>query len=136
MHQLSKILPLKHREVECIEKTTSGMTLRNYVIYANYMGVSLRYLFSATCSQDIPQRQSLEEEYVRLVKEAIPRLEKLSEPGQLCTVSHLTGVPATTLGYYPQVKALLTDIKRNAQRREDTPVQAARGGIGKRSTGS
>jgi len=107
--QLSKTLRIKHDELECIEQTTSGTTLLNYMIYANYMGVSLRYLFSAACSQDIPQRQSPEEEYVCLVKEAIPRLEALSKPVQLRTVSQLTGVSATTLGNHPRVKALLAE---------------------------
>lgn len=106
--QLSKTLRIKLKEVVAIEQTTSGTTLLNYVIYASYMGVSLRYLLTTACSQDIPQWQSPEEEYVRLVKKAMPRLEELSKPVRLSTVSQLIGVPAPTLNHYPRVKTLLT----------------------------
>ncbi len=105
--QLARALQIKHDEVESIELNTSGTTLLNYVKYTNYMGVSLRYLFNTAYTEGITHRQSPEEKYVRLVEDAIPRLEHLSEPIQLKTVSQLTGIPAQTLGHYPRVKILL-----------------------------
>lgn len=118
---------LSWRTLEAIEygqSGSSGTSLRWYLEYAHYLGVSLKHIFTTLLQRKErdPQIRALrvkrffiEDEVVEQVQEAVGELYTLGRPLTIKAISTATGISPKGLRKYPRVRAFVQEGLREVR---------------------
>ena len=121
MPQLNQLLDIKELSILAIENETltcTGELFQEYLIYADYFGLTLSQVFKdATQTGYIPKIQLRKNAFFLQVREAVHTLKQQGIPVNREIVADLVGCTTDTLKYYAADYTWLRDATRSQKRR-------------------